>query len=308
MRRSPRLSAIVLICSILPIACSNPAEKPASNMAAARQAKAELDDLRSAMKKIEPFYKRMGMPARHDWLASHTEPGQTFEEFLDLKQTRPRDDRQKIYLLPLGKLNASQQEIVDTATGFLSAFYDLPIDQLPARALDIPAAAVRRKPSAARRQIRSGYILDEVLVPILPADGLALLAFTTEDLYPNDSMNYVFGEARLEKKVGVWSLDRLDDNTDKRNYLVRALKISAHEAGHMFGMRHCTKYECVMSGTNNLSETDRRPIDTCPECTAKISWYSKISLAERYKRLAEYCRRIGLSSESKEFEAKLKAI
>ena len=41
--------------------------------------------------------------------------------------------------------------------------------------------------------------------------------------------------------------------------------VIAHETGHMFSMRHCTKYECLMSGTNHLNETDRRPIDACPE-------------------------------------------
>ena len=34
-----------------------------------------------------------------------------------------------------------------------------------------------------------------------------------------------------------------------------------HETGHMFSMRHCTKYECLMSGTNHMGETDRRPLE-----------------------------------------------
>jgi archaemetzincin len=145
-------------------------------------------------------------------------------------------------------------------------------------------------------------------VPLLPNDAAALVAFTSEDLYPDDSVNYVFGEARLEKRVGVWSLDRLDDNTDPQNYLIRTLKIAAHETGHMFSMRHCTKYECLMSGTNNLAETDRRPLDTCPECTAKICWLSDIAIGERYRRLIQFCKNGGLDSEAKKFEAKLRAV
>ena len=72
----------------------------------------------------------------------------------------------------------------------------------------------------------------------------------------------------------------------------------------MFSMHHCTKYECLMSGTNSLAETDRRPIDVCPECMAKIAWLSKIEPATRYKRLAEFCRKNGLDREALEFDSK----
>lgn len=143
---------------------------------------------------------------------------------------------------------------------------------------------------------------------MLPSDAAALIAFTTDDLYPNEAMNYVFGQASLEARVGVWSLARLDDNADERGFLLRTIKIAAHETGHMFSMRHCTKYECVMSGTNHLGETDRRPIDACPECMAKIAWLSGVSPADRYTRLAELCGRWGLKQESAEFQRKAETV
>jgi archaemetzincin len=156
--------------------------------------------------------------------------------------------------------------------------------------------------------VKTGYILNDILKPALPADAAALIAFTADDLYPDESMNYVFGQASLDDRVGVWSLHRLDDNTDQRGFLLRTLKVSAHETGHMFSMRHCTKYECVMSGTNHLSETDSRPIDACSECMAKISWLSDIKPADRYKRLEQFCRRNRLTIEAEEFGAKAKAL
>jgi archaemetzincin len=82
--------------------------------------------------------------------------------------------------------------------------------------------------------------------------------------------------------------------------LDRTLKIAIHETGHMFSMKHCTKYECLMSGTNNLAETDRRPLDVCPECMAKIAWAFRYDPAERYRRLAEFWR-----SQKREVEAHL---
>src|SRR5215813_9575417 len=71
---------------------------------------------------------------------------------------------------------------------------------------------------------------------------------------------------------------------------------------------HCTKYECVMSGTNYLGETDSRPIDACPECMAKVCWLSNVSPKQRYDRLAAFCRKNGLTAEAEDFERKSKAV
>jgi archaemetzincin len=302
-----RLASSLLI-AIAFAACSNPDEKPASNMSAAREAKKERAELRSNIKKIEPFFKPMGRPLSNDWLETHNEPGQTFEEYLDADQVKPTKERQKIYVLPLGTFNANQKKIVDITAEYLKVFYDLPVEELPAKPLVAVHPNVRQNKLTKTRQIQTGHILNDVLKPQLPADAAALIAFTIDDLYPNDSMSYVFGQASLEDRVGVWSLSRMDDNTDQRNFLIRTLKIAAHETGHMFSMRHCKKYECLMSGTNHLAETDRRPIDACPECTAKICWLSDVDQAERYKKLAEFCRKNGLVKEADEFAKKAAAL
>jgi archaemetzincin len=130
---------------------------------------------------------------------------------------------------------------------------------------------------------------------MLPDDAAALICLTSYDLFPGDTWNYVFGQASLDKRVGVWSMWRLGNDNGKRAskdlLLARTLKIAVHETGHMFSMRHCTKYECLMSGSNSLDETDRRPLDTCPECTAKIAWAMNYPLKDRYQRLADFWKK-----------------
>jgi archaemetzincin len=157
-------------------------------------------------------------------------------------------------------------------------------------------------------QIRTGYIMDQVLLPALPSDAAALIAFTAVDLFPDETMNFVFGQASLNQRVGVWSLYRLGDGASFDAFLHRTMKIAVHETGHMFSLHHCTQYECVMSGSNHLGETDSRPIDACPECMAKICWLSNVAPAERYLRLETFCRQNGLGADADEFKHKAEAV
>ncbi len=292
------------------LSCSKPEDKPASNMTAAREAKKEIKELRDNIRKIEPFFKAMGKPAAYDWLASHNEPGQTFEEYLDADPVKPNKERQKIYVLPLGTFTAKQREIIDITADYLAVFYDLPVHKLEPEIIPqkLSPEDTRYNQYLRARQIRTGLILEKILKPKLPDDAAALIALTNEDLFPDSPMNFVFGQASLDGRVGVWSLRRLQILADRDTFLRRTLKIAAHETGHMFSMLHCTKYECVMSGTNHMNETDSRPIDACPECTAKICWLSDTAQADRYKKLADFCRRNGLTKEASDFDQKAAAI
>ncbi len=106
----------------------------------------------------------------------------------------------------------------------------------------------------------------------------------------------------------MWSLSRLDNYANFEKFLKRTLKVAVHETGHMFSFAHCTKYECVMSGTNHLGETDRHPIDVCPECMAKICWMSDYEPKKRYENLAEFCKTHNLKKDSDEFSRKAAAV
>ncbi|MGH7783570.1 MAG: archaemetzincin [Candidatus Binatia bacterium] len=292
--------------ALLFTACTQTETPPATNTAATKAEDKRITDLRSDIKKIEPFFKLMGKPKPYDWLGSHHEPGQTFEEYINSNPTLPTGDRRTIYVLPLGSFTPQQKKIIDITAGYLEAFYGLPVKEMPMQALRRPMSAKDSRIIANPKglQIRTGYVMHSILVPKLPADAAALIALTNEDLFPDDTTNFVFGEASLEDRVGVWSLARLGQNADYDTFLRRTLKIAAHETGHMFSMKHCTKYECVMSGTNYLGETDSRPIDACPECMAKIAWLSNVSPKDRYDRLAAFCRKNGLTKEADDFQRK----
>jgi archaemetzincin len=259
---------------------------------------------------VEPFFQPMETPEPDEWLSSFPEDGQTFEQYINGNPTIPTDKRGTIYIQPIGRFDQKQEQVIGATAEYMEDFFGLPVKLLPGMRFKEPLSLknYRSNKLLRHRQIRTGYILDEILFPALPEDAAAFIAFTNEDLYPDEYMNFVFGQASLANRVGVWSLYWLNAKADDQTFLRRTLKIAVHETGHMFSIAHCTKYECVMSGSNHLKETDSRPIDACPECMAKICWMAGIKPLKRYSRLESFAARHGLIKEEEEFTRKAAAV
>jgi archaemetzincin len=300
---------IVLVCVLL-AGCSQP-ERVVTNSSTAPARDKSVSELSKKKDPLAKFFKPM-TEVVGDWLTHHPEDGETFEEYIESRPTLPTADRNTIYILPIGNFSPVEMKIIRLTAEYMRAFYDLPVVLKDRKPLgNVPKEMVRvQYPN--NRQIRTSYFVDDLLPAILPKDAAALICLTSNDLYPGETWNFVFGQASLEKRVGVWSLWRLEKEggkpVDKNLFLDRTLKVAMHETGHMFSMRHCTKYECLMSGTNHLAETDRRPLDTCPECTMKIAWGMNYPLADRYKNLAEFWRKQNRPDEQKRMLEKANAI
>jgi archaemetzincin len=146
----------------------------------------------------------------------------------------------------------------------------------------------------------------------MPDDAIVYIAFTSSDLWPGRGWNFVFGQASIRWGVGVWSIYRKGDpDATEREYhkcLLRTIQTGTHETGHMFGMLHCTAWECNMNGSNSLEESDRRPLALCPECVAKLCWCTGAEPKARFRALADLSRKCGLEREAAFYEKSLKAL
>jgi archaemetzincin len=243
-------------------------------------------------------------PRPGDWLAEHHEPGQTFAEYLDAQPVRKSDKLHTIYLCLVGDFTEAQQRILDLTQDYLAVFFDCPVKVSGQIALaSIPARAKRTHPSWGDQQVLTGYILHDILEPERPTDALAYLALTASDLWPGKGWNFVFGEANLRERVGVWSIYRNGDpETDFQLCLRRTLSTASHEAGHILGMWHCTAYSCLMNGSNHQQEKDRRPMHLCPVCLRKLCWNLQVEPLPYLKKLEAFCRRQGFDAESGWYE------
>jgi archaemetzincin len=245
-----------------------------------------------------PGFIPIAAPQPGDWLAEHDEAGQTYDQFVAARPNRPGAGRRTIYIVPLGDLGRAAPPL-DLLADFTRAHFQLPVRVLPAIAVDDIGARTRRHDG--RRQMLATGVLD-YLRSILPADAYCLVGLTAVDLYPEPSWSFVFGMASFRERVGVYSIARYHPPAGGRDAASwvrsRALKVMAHEIGHMFGMEHCIHYECVMNGSNHLAETDRRPMNLCPVCLRKLFHAVGFAPGRRYRELARFFAGHGLETEA----------
>lgn len=261
--------------------------------------------LRRAFSADAPDFEPISKPGPHDWLAVHLESGQTFDDFKASRPNRPTESRRNIYLQPLGEFVPDRSPAIEKLCEFASAFFALEVKALPPVSLDKSKFTSRRNPNTGNLQILTDDVLD-FLKGRLPADAFCLLAITMEDLYPEPSWNFVFGQASLRERVGVYSFARYDpafygeprDSSYETLLLRRSCKVLAHETGHMFGLAHCTFFNCLMNGSNHLSESDRRPLHLCPVCLRKLQWSIGFDVVERYRALERATRANGFVDEA----------
>lgn len=257
----------------------------------------------ASARKLTTLQRKKTAPGPNDWLARHQERGQTFQQYVRSNPIRPTRARTTIYLQPIGDFGPTQDRLITATADLLARFYNVPTKVLEPLNLDqIPAKARRVHPEWGDHQLLTTYILDEVLKPQRPSDAVAVLALTTADLFPGEDWNFVFGQASLSERVGVWSLYRYGDaDGDEQEYQQfrqRMFKVALHETGHMLGIAHCTAYECGMNGSNHLKEMDSRPSYFCVECEPKIWWACRANPIERYQSLIDFAREHDLTDEA----------
>lgn len=106
-------------------------------------------------------------------------------------------------------------------------------------------------------------------------EGNYVLGIAGLDGYYND-LNFVFGLTNIELKVATIYLKRLKATDSLLTYRERILKESVHELGHLFGLKHCNSYKCVMNFSNSLHEVDEKGSEFCNKCKSDLLRFYEI--------------------------------
>lgn len=242
-------------------------------------------------------------PNPGDWLAEHAENGQTFEEFRKEGWNRPDGNRKRIIIQPVDEFRGEISPPLDKLSEYAKVFFMMDVTTLDT--LDSKGVTVRKNPYTGNTQILTQDILS-LLKRTLPSDAFCSLGITMTDLYPAPSWNFVFGQASLRDRVGVYSFVRYDPGfygeARKEGYqkllLKRSLRVLSHETAHMFGLQHCIFYRCVMNGSNHLQESDSRPLHFCPVCLSKLQYSVGFDVIERYRALFDFHGKVGLAEDA----------
>ena len=223
----------------------------------------------------DSLHHPMDEPYPGEWLSAVKESGQTFEQYVNNKPNKKTKNRNKLYIRPIGNFSIAEKAVIQLSSKYLEKFYNTPVEILDSiSTIMIPKESKRIHQN--NNQASAKYILDSILSPNIPSDAAAYIAFTKIDLYNNPKKNFVFGLGSLKNRVGAYSLARFGDlensPAEDQKYLLRTLKVASHELGHIFSIKHCTAYRCIMNGSNSMTESDSKPVYLCPIDVMKISW------------------------------------
>ena len=256
----------------------------------------------SDLKALNKLHVPLREPKSGEWLYSQREPGQSFNEYIHSKPVYPYTDRNKIYIRPIGEFDNIDYTVLNTLREYISVFFGLETILLEVISDSIIPDQSRRMNDGIE-QLHTKYILNNILIKSMPEDAIVYIAITSKDLYPQEDWNFVFGQAYLKKRTGVSSIYRFkyenEEIVDYTLYLNRIMKTATHELGHMFSLKHCIKYKCLMNGSICLSEADNKPSWLCPDCLAKIMWCTNYDIYERDDSLISFYHKYGNPEKEK---------
>lgn len=284
---------------------------------------AAIGSLNDLPPKVQQFLKAgtdflpIPKPHKRDWLDDHNESGQPFDQYMQSNPQKLGGERTIIYLLPIGEFAGNAPDLGELSD-YLGAYIGCTVKVMERDDLTGDTITSRTNEHTKNKQLLTRDI-EDALIKRLPEDAFALLGVTMTDLYPTDSWNFVFGEARLRDRVGVFSFARYDPAFPKlsgskvtqearRLMTLRSYKVMSHEVTHMFGVPHCIYFYCNMNGSNSLDELDRQPLFMCPVELRKLLFATGFDPVRRYEKLKTIFEKNGFEKEVKWIEGRLSRI
>lgn len=275
-----------------------------------------------------PAFLPILLPGPGDWLAENKEEAEDLVTFA-CSHNKITAERKTIYILPLEDLDPDLSPSLETLRLYAETFFGMTVLLLP----PLKSVASKKKPCvvfstpgyqfevATKMNIQTKQIqfmagdLCSVMSRFMPKDTYCMIGITMTDLYSSSDWNFVFGQANLRTKMGVFSFVRYSplfmttrtEMTDAEKLLLlrRSCRVLVHEVFHMFGAGHCVYANCCMNGANHLEEDDSQPLFLCPVDLAKLYCVQPFRLLVKLEAIRKFCVTQGFDQDIKLLDMQL---
>ncbi|CAF3383055.1 unnamed protein product [Rotaria socialis] len=281
---------------------------------------------------VDECFLPFPIPNEGDWVTMNQERGQTVESFERTKQTVLHGNRRTIYIQPIGSFDHPRVPSLKNISEFSSHFFPgCRLETLPQIDFtDLPKhsrAGQRIDPYTKKPQYSATLIIDHLKKMKRrqrknDTEELFCIGVTMADIYPDSSWNFVYGLASTIDGIAIYSFARLDPSfpdiesvgpcTEQERILIlkRAISVCVHEIIHLFGLKHCVYYLCLMNGAETEVEMDGQPLYLCPICLRKMYTATgkdrKIfNVVETYHDILDVCQKFHFKDEAAWYENRL---
>ncbi|MDR1520419.1 MAG: archaemetzincin [Planctomycetota bacterium] len=251
--------------------------------------------------------RRLGAPRPDDWRSLVREPEQDFGQFV----RNSRRASGALVIQPIGDLPADQRRAVGHILDSLSAFFGMrAVCSAPIPLAGLPPQCFRT--GGGVRQINAEALMALVLGPLVEGDVCSVIAVTNLDIYPGGNWPFAgaFGWSSFESGTAVVSTAMILDRSraDRGRNLLRLTKLALHEATHTFGLKHCSRFNCLMNGTGNIRESDAKTLALCPDCLAKLSLVTGRGPELHIEDMFGLCRAKGFSGDARYYQLAMRLL
>ena len=252
----------------------------------------------------ETYWKPKVAPEANDWLASQFESGQSYDEFTVNKNAIVEEGKRDTICIQSLDKTLSKKFVADLKL-MCSAYFCVKVKVLSTTDVEeFDDGRMEKRENEGRVQFNGSKILAALFRRVYAAEkhAVCVMAITNQDIYTED-FDWLFGVANVMTQCGVFSFcryqpdfngDQVADEADRYNLvLFRACKVMLHEIGHMFGIRHCIYYECLMNGCNHILESQTRPLHCCAVCLRKLQRACGFDPVLRYQAIVDCLAKFG---------------
>ena len=166
-------------------------------------------------------------------------------------------NKPQLYILPLDSVKC---EYINSVKISIESFYGIKCVVLPKTTVSSDILSKTKKRLDAKKILKKYNIHNKHLI-VLTQKDISL------DEYG------IFGLGYRPGKISVISTFRFSKNVKKKIVYERLSKITLHELGHNFGLRHCENIRnfCFMKSAKHTIKTiDKENLVLCNECQKKI--------------------------------------